>query len=140
MRWIPLLVSAAVSCTPVTTPITTAPISSQTAGAPTAATAPTSRPTATGTRSGEWGRIQDIPTPRSEVAAAVFANTIFVIGGLGGPTAAERYVPISAAWRTEPALPVGVDHAMAAGIQAGAHFGVYVFGGNVGGTASTRQS
>lgn len=36
-------------------------------------------------------------------------------------------------------LPVGVVGAMAAAIQGGARFGVYVFGSNVDGSASARS-
>lgn len=85
-----------------------------------------------------WSRIADIPTPRSEVAAVVLRDAIYVIGGFGGPSAVERYVPASAKWERQPDLPIGVDHPMAAAIDAGPHAGVYVMGGNSGGRPTAR--
>ena len=123
--------------TPAPSAAASPPAASSTA-APTAsalARSPTPQPTPTLTG---WGELEPLPTPRSEVAATVFANTIFVIGGIGGPQVVERYIPISRAWKREPDLPVGVDHAMAASVPAGSQFGVYVFGGNSQGNATNR--
>lgn len=69
----------------------------------------------------------------------MFANTILVIGGFGGPRIVERYIPISRAWKSEPDLPIGVDHPMAAAVLGGARFGVYVFGGYSDGRATARS-
>jgi hypothetical protein len=111
------------------------PASLATASPPQAVRIPTPHPTLTG-----WGELRPaMPTARSEVASVVFAGTVFVIGGLGAGTAVERYVPISAAWRREPDLPIAVDHAMAAAVPAGEGFGIYVFGGAVNGQASSRS-
>lgn len=85
-----------------------------------------------------WRRIADIPTARSEVAAGVFRNAIYVVGGSGGANVVERYVPGEARWEEVPDLPIGVDHPMAAAIDNGAHAGVYVIGGNSGGRPTAR--
>jgi len=85
-----------------------------------------------------WRRIADIPTARSEVAAAVFRNEVYVIGGFGGGRVVEIFD--GQRWRRGPDLPVEVDHAMAASVPdtANAGAGVYVFGGNAG--APTARS
>src|SRR5712692_461701 len=75
-----------------------------------------------------WRRIADIPTPRSEVAAAVFRENVYVIGGFGGGRVVEVFDGQS--WRKGPDLPIEVDHAMAAAIEDGASAGVYLVGGN----------
>jgi N-acetylneuraminic acid mutarotase len=88
--------------------------------------------TTTSAAVGAWRRIPDIPTPRSEVAATVFRDHVYVIGGFGGPRVVEIFD--GQRWRRGPDLPLGVDHPMAASVAdplAGA--GVYVFGGNAGG-------
>src|SRR6266540_2577062 len=79
-----------------------------------------------------WRRIPDIPTGRSEVAATVFRNEVYVMGGFGGGRVVEIFD--GQRWRRGPDLPFEVDHAMAAAVTEtidGA--GVYVFGGNNGG-------
>lgn len=111
-------------------------------GAPTGAA--TGAPTTGGaTGSMSWLRIADIPTPRSEVAATVHQlDTIYVIGGFGGPSRVERYDPSAGRWERVVDLPHGVDHAMAAavsGIQVAGDQGVYVFGGYANGVASARS-
>lgn len=91
------------------------------------------------TAPGAWRRIADIPTPRSEVAAAAFRNTIVVVGGFGGGRIAEQLLGGSAEqWRRLADYPLAVDHAMAAGIDAESPAGVYVMGGNVGAGATAR--
>src|SRR2546427_5798406 len=77
-----------------------------------------------------WRRIPDIPTARSEVAATVFRNEVYVIGGFGGGRVVEIFD--GQRWRRGPDLPLEVDHAMAASVPdtADAGAGVYVFGGN----------
>lgn len=81
-----------------------------------------------------WRRLPDIPTARSEVAAAAFRGSVFVIGGFGGPQTVERF---RGSWTRVSALPVGVDHAMASASDDDQP-GVYVFGGNVAGQPSAR--
>ena len=91
-----------------------------------------------------WRRIADMPTPRSELAAAVSQQVgrVFTIGGAGGPQVVERYDPAADRWDRAPDLPIAVDHAMAAaveGLQSAAPQGVFVFGGYLaGGTATSR--
>jgi N-acetylneuraminic acid mutarotase len=84
-----------------------------------------------------WRRIPDIPTGRSEVAATVFRNEVYVIGGFGGGRVVEIFD--GQRWRRGPDLPLEVDHAMAASVvDAIDGAGVYVFGGNSG--APTARS
>ncbi len=84
-----------------------------------------------------WRRLADIPTPRSEVAAAALRGTIFVVGGFGGGNVVETYA--GDRWSAGAPYPLTVDHAMAAGIDALGTPGVYVFGGNVNGVATARS-
>lgn len=81
-----------------------------------------------------WRRIADIPTPRSEVAAAAFRGLVFVIGGFGGPQVVERF---GSSWSRVSSLPIAVDHAMAVGSDIDRP-GVYVFGGNSSGAPTAR--
>jgi len=83
-----------------------------------------------------WRRLADIPTPRSEVAAAAAAGRIYIIGGFGGGTIVERYDPGTDRWDRGPSLPIAVDHAMAASVGART---VYVFGGYANGRATARS-
>ena len=85
-----------------------------------------------------WRRIPDIPTGRSEVAATVFRDEVYVIGGFGGARVVEIFD--GQRWRRGPDLPLGVDHPMAAAVDeaSGAGAGVYVLGGNAG--APTARS
>src|SRR5258705_10208173 len=78
--------------------------------------AATTTPPASGSGSASWRRIADIPTGRSEVAAAVSQQLgkVFVIGGFGGPERVELYDPATDRWERAADLPIGVDHAMAA--------------------------
>jgi N-acetylneuraminic acid mutarotase len=91
----------------------------------------------TSTAVAAWRRVADIPTPRSEVAAAVFRGTIYIVGGFGGGDVLETYV--ADRWSSGPRYPLPVDHAVAAAVEAGANPGVYVFGGNVNGVATARS-
>ena len=97
---------------------------------------PSASPTATVAAAG-WRRVADIPTPRSEVAAAVFRGVVYVVGGFGGGNVVETYVPDR--WSAAPRYPISVDHAMAAGVDTGGTPGLYVFGGNVSGVAVPRS-
>src|SRR6266550_1524862 len=112
---------------------------------PSAVTLTPSRPAATAASSPAplaWRRLADIPTPRSEVAAAVFQQEkVYVIGGIGGPNRVERYDAATARWDRVADLPHGVDHPMSAavfGIQTSGDEGVYVFGGYAG-SATARS-
>jgi galactose oxidase-like protein/Kelch motif protein len=85
-----------------------------------------------------WRRIPDIPTGRSEVAATVFRDEVYVLGGFGGGRVVEIFD--GRRWRRGPDLPFEVDHAMAAAIpDATDGAGVYVFGGNNGGVPIARS-
>jgi non-specific serine/threonine protein kinase len=97
-------------------------------GACTAAETTTPAPRATGL---EWVSLAAMPTPRTEVAAAVATGRIVVVGGfVPGGTAAtvEIYEVASDEWSAGPDLPVAVNHAMAASLDGE----VYVFGGTLG--------
>jgi non-specific serine/threonine protein kinase len=115
------------------------PISTPTAAAPTGAASVAPVPSSA---TAAWSRIADIPTPRSEVAAAVDQlETVYVIGGFGGPRVVERLDP-SGKWERVADLPIGVDHAMAAGvsgIQVAGDEGIYLLGGYVDGVATARS-
>jgi N-acetylneuraminic acid mutarotase len=85
-----------------------------------------------------WRRLADIPTARSEVAAAVVRDTIFVVGGFGGGRIVESYgTDRNAGWGTNRDYPLEVDHAMAAAM-AGDTGSLYVLGGNVAGQPTAR--
>lgn len=81
-----------------------------------------------------WRRFANIPTPRSEVAAAVAGGKIYVFGGFGGRTVVERYDPQTDRWERLADLTVGLDHPMAATIG---DF-VLAIGGNDGSGPSAR--
>ena len=94
-----------------------------------------SSPTAAGASA--WRRVADIPTARSEVAAAVFRGVVYVVGGFGGGDVVETYV--NDRWSAAARYPIAVDHAMAAGVDTAGSPGLYVFGGNVNGVATARS-
>lgn len=76
------------------------------------------------------------------MAAADQEHSFFVIGGFGGPDRVESYDDATGRWERRPDLPIRVDHPMAArviGLQSSAPQGVFVFGGNVAGTATARS-
>jgi N-acetylneuraminic acid mutarotase len=91
---------------------------------------------ATAVGSSAWRRVADIPTARSEVAAAVFRGAVYLVGGFGGGNVVETYVPDR--WSTAARYPISVDHAMAAAVDVDGTPGLYVFGGNVNGSAVAR--
>jgi non-specific serine/threonine protein kinase len=81
------------------------------------------------TAAGTWQSGAELPTPRSEVAAAVVGGQIAVVGGFladgGSSREVDLYSPASDSWTRLPDLPVAVNHAMAA--AAGGK--LYVAGG-----------
>ena len=83
----------------------------------------------TGAANQEWERRAAIPLPRTEVVAAAVGDEIVVLGGLtlgrGASRLVHAYSPALDRWRRLPDLPVGVHHAMAAGL----HGRLYVLGG-----------
>ena len=116
-----------------------------TGATPAAASATASALATSAATAAAWKRIADIPTGRSEIAAAVSEqqSKVFVIGGSGGPQRVEFYDLATARWERAPDLPIGVDHAMAAsseGLQSSAPQGVFVFGGNLAGGSATARS
>ena len=138
MRLALLLALVAVACQPIEV--------GRSSGAPSASGSGVSGG-APGSTSGaappaQWRRISDIPTPRSEVAAAVYQqDKVYVIGGFGSADRVERYDAATGRWDRLADLPHGVDHAMSAsvfGIQTSGDEGVYVFGGYAG--AATARS
>jgi Galactose oxidase, central domain/Kelch motif len=100
---------------------------------PGSSASPASAPVATSSAQLAWRRIPDIPTPRSEVAATVFRDQVYVMGGFGGARVVEIFD--GQRWRRGPDLPLAVDHPMAAAVADGASGspGVYIIGGNSGG-------
>jgi N-acetylneuraminic acid mutarotase len=129
-----LLLVALTACTASPSAATPTPVPP----ASTAAAVPT--PTSGTTVATGWQRIADIPTPRSEVAAAVYqGDKVYVVGGFGGRDRVERYDAAARRWDRVADLPHGVDHPMAAavfGIQTSGDTGVYVFGGYAGGATA----
>jgi N-acetylneuraminic acid mutarotase len=89
-------------------------------------------PLAVTQHSGEWNSVAQMPTPRSEIAAAVLDDLIYVGGGLAPAIVGwealavfEVYDPATDSWHEAAPLPVGLHHlAMAA---AGGK--IYVTGG-----------
>jgi N-acetylneuraminic acid mutarotase len=78
----------------------------------------------------EWQRAAPMPAPRGEVAAAVLAGELVVVGGFAGATGqnsgrVDAYNPRTDRWRQLPGLPVSLDHAMAAAYRGR----LYVVGG-----------
>src|SRR6266545_1039388 len=76
-----------------------------------------------------WRQRAPLPTPRAEVASAVWGGRIYVIAGFdaqgNNTNLVEAYEPGSDRWRRLTPLPEPRDHAMAAAFAGK----VYVFGG-----------
>ena len=85
---------------------------------------------------GSWRRLAPMPTARQEVAVAVLAARVFVIGGLGAgaePTATvEAYDPATDTWEARAPLPAPTHHAAAAVVDGR----LFVIGGYTGGPVS----
>jgi hypothetical protein len=77
-----------------------------------------------------WRALAASPSARTEVAATVAGMRVYVIGGYeadgGTLTTVEIFDTVAGTWRNGPALPVPVNHSMAATVGGN----VYVFGGN----------
>ncbi len=72
-----------------------------------------------------WTQLASMPTARSENAAAVVGQVIYVPGGFGGEQKLEAYDTVTDTWETLADLPEPRHHLMAA-----SHDGkVYIFGG-----------
>ncbi|MGH2532712.1 MAG: Kelch repeat-containing protein [Thermomicrobiales bacterium] len=57
-----------------------------------------------------WVEGAPIPQERSELAAAVIEEQIYVVGGFGGGERVDRYDVATATWERVADLPVGVHH------------------------------
>ncbi|HET7855890.1 MAG TPA: kelch repeat-containing protein [Gaiellaceae bacterium] len=86
-----------------------------------------------------WTKAAPVPLARTEVAAVLAANEIYVIGGYtqDGHNSArvDAYSPRTNRWRRLPDLPITVDHTMAAAYRGR----VYVVGG-YGGEGHARMT
>ena len=88
---------------------------------------------------GRWEHRAPAGVVRSEVAAAVVGDRIYVVGGLtsAGPTdAVEEYDPAADRWRTRAPLPQRVHHPAAASWNGK----LYVIGGFIVGGLSIWHS
>ncbi len=85
--------------------------------------APSATPSAV--QPGEWTSLSPMPRPRSELAAAVVGDWIYVVGGFGGLAQVECFHPASGTWATAPDLPEGVHHPGVASLEGV----IYVAGG-----------
>jgi hypothetical protein len=69
----------------------------------------------------DWESRAALPLPRTEVSAAAAGSEIVVLGGYtgdgGSSRRADAYSPARDAWRRLPDLPLGVNHAMAVGVD-----------------------
>jgi hypothetical protein len=70
-------------------------------------------------QTGVWKTGTPMPTPRSEMRAAVIDSLIYIPGGFdGGPNNAfEAYNPATQAWKSLKKMPQGLDHHMVAEYQ-----------------------
>ena len=59
---------------------------------------------------GEWERRADMPMARSEMPATVFDGEIYVAGGFGAGSRADRYDPATDQWQRLADLPVETNH------------------------------
>src|SRR2546428_12525307 len=115
-RSLGLIALALAACTAPPAPVGTPPPAASRASAVGPATA--SAPLA-------WRRLADIPTPRSEIAAAVYQqDKVYVIGGVGGPGPGGGHRP-PARPPGAPAgpPPPGADAVCAAGVAVPARGG-----------------
>jgi hypothetical protein len=86
-------------------------------------------PTVGSTDQLSWRSLAPVPTPRTEVAAALLEGRIYVAGGFADPNrtvnTVEVYDIASDEWTSGPPLPLPVNHAMATATESE----VFVFGG-----------
>ncbi|MGL4943034.1 MAG: sodium:solute symporter family transporter [Thermoguttaceae bacterium] len=79
-------------------------------------------------------QLPPLPTPRTNAAAAIVNQTLYVIGGetKDGPTDSVVSLDLTrpdAAWRDQPSLPQPVSHAVAITQSDGYETKLYLFGG-----------
>lgn len=85
---------------------------------------------------GTWTERVPMPTPRSESAAAVLDELIYIPGGFGGSDTFEVYDTVADEWRELAPLPEGRNHLMTAALDGY----VYVFGGGRGDTGEPTDT
>jgi N-acetylneuraminic acid mutarotase len=85
---------------------------------------------------GTWVERNSMPTPRSEMAAAVLDELIYVPGGFGGTDIFEVYDSAADEWQELAALPDGRNHLMVTALDGY----VYVFGGGRGDTSEPTDT
>src|SRR5687768_1406000 len=73
----------------------------------------------------EWTQLASMPTARSENAAAVIDENIYVSGGFGGEKKFEAYDTATDSWKSLAELPEPRHHLMSASYDGK----VYIFGG-----------
>jgi non-specific serine/threonine protein kinase len=110
---------------------------------PTAAASSSAEPTAPGARSAAglaWRRLSPAPSQRTEVTGAYAGGRIYLIGGYRGDGATVATVEVlevaTGRWSTGPALPIAVNHAMAATVNDT----VYLFGGYTANAAASAAA
>ena len=74
---------------------------------------------------GVWSNLEPLPTPRSEVAAAVLGGQIYVFGGRPSASANERYDLETGRWQQRAPLPTGLHHSAAVTVNGK----IYLIGG-----------
>jgi hypothetical protein len=88
-----------------------------------------------------WQTGAPMPLPRTEVAAGRLGSEIAVVGGFlptgGTSSRADAYSPRRNRWRRLPSLPVGSNHAAAAGYR-GRLYVVGGYSGSIGGAQILR--
>jgi N-acetylneuraminic acid mutarotase len=73
----------------------------------------------------EWTQLASMPTARSENAAAVIGETIYVSGGFSGEKKLEAYNTTTDTWKVLADLPEPRHHLMSSSYKGK----VYIFGG-----------
>lgn len=70
-----------------------------------------------------WQELPSLPgAAQSELAATVWDDKIYALGGFGDPRAFKRYDPARNQWQVLPELPAGRDHHAAFAIDGGIYF------------------
>ena len=72
-----------------------------------------------------WEELPAMPTPRAELAAAAIGEAIYVVGGFGGGSRADRFDTRSRTWERVADLPADVHHPGVAALDGT----LYVVGG-----------
>jgi hypothetical protein len=72
-----------------------------------------------------WQELPEMPQPRSELAAAVVGEVIYVVGGFGGGTRLDAFDTVGETWTQLADLPAELNHLGVAGLDGL----VYVAGG-----------